>query len=319
MHRKVTFKHLVMSAFLLMCIPFGTERIASAQGCPAWKEFIASINPEHSSWKELYNLFIKYRGCGDGTYAEGYSDFVTRSLARHWDRLDQLAILSDTNKSFRDFVLTHIDATADRDDIALLFSNAQERCPASFIALCSVIVDAGHAALAEGVGAKFTSFAGFELGTVTLATIQKALGPAQLVETGEAGEYTASVCYRVPGGVVMFFAGEMDGPEHNLSGFGFAKKPDRNPCSKWPTALAVPDLIIGGLHLGISVSEFTRIVGVPIRMIGKKAYADFESKRTMSKEEIHRLPEELQAMVKTGEQQNYFDVVVSVVATFSNG
>ena len=170
---------------------------------------------------------------------------------------------------------------------------------------------------AEDVGAKFTSFAGFELGTVTLAGVQRKLGPTQLVETGDAGEYTASVCYTVSGGVVMFFAGELDGPEHNLGGFGFAKETDRKPCSEWPMTPAVPNLAIEGLRLGLSVSEFTRIVGVPVRIEGKKAYAFFEGKRTMTEREIQRLPEEVQGMVKTGQQQNYFDVVVSVVATFS--
>ncbi|MCE5263695.1 MAG: hypothetical protein LLG97_09195 [Deltaproteobacteria bacterium] len=172
---------------------------------------------------------------------------------------------------------------------------------------------------AEDVGARFTSFAGFDLGTVTLAGVQRRLGPAQLIETGDAGEYTASVCYTVPGGVVMFFAGELDGPEHGLGGFGFAKETDRKPCSKWRTTLAVPNLVIGGLRLGLSVSEFTSIVGVPVRIEGQKYYAFFEGKRAMTKQEMQRLPQEVQGMVKTGKQQNHFDVVVSVVATFSAG
>lgn len=185
--------------------------------------------------------------------------------------------------------------------------------------VCLAVLLLGSNAKAEDVGAKFTSFAGFELGTVTLADIQRALGSARVVETGDAGEYVASVCYSVPGGVVMFFAGELDGFNHNLGGFGFAKRTDRKPCSKWPKTPAVPDLVLGGLRLGISVSEFTRIVGVPVRVEGRKVYAFFEGKRTMTKEEIQREPQEVRAMIKTGEQQNYFDVVVSVVATFSNG
>lgn len=39
----------------------------------------------------------------------------------------------------------------------------------------------------------------------------------------------------------------------------------------------------------------------------------------MTEEETSRFPRDVQAMVKTGEQQNYFDVVVSVIATFSQG
>nr|NJM04326.1 hypothetical protein [Desulfobacula sp.] len=185
--------------------------------------------------------------------------------------------------------------------------------------ICIFTLCLNVSAKAEDVGAKFTSFAGFELGTVTLTSVQAKLGPSKLVETGDAGDYTASICYAVPGGVIMFFAGELDGPEHNLGGFGFAEETNRKPCSEWPMTLGVPNLAIGGLCLGLSISEFTLIVGAPVHIEGKKAYAFFEGKRTITKREIQRWPEEVQGMVKTGQQQNYFDVVVSVVATFSAG
>ena len=58
-------------------------------------------------------------------------------------------------------------------------------------------------ARAEDTGERFTSYAGFELGTGTLADVQNTLAPSQLVETGQAGEYIASVCYAVSGGVVI--------------------------------------------------------------------------------------------------------------------
>ncbi len=152
-----------------------------------------------------------------------------------------------------------------------------------------------------------------------LADVQKVLGNAKIVETGDAGEYTASICYVVPNGVVLFFAGELDGPKHNLGGFGFAKETDRRPCAEWTASLATPNLFIGGIKLGLSLEEFTNIVGAPVRMEGNKAYTFFENKRTMTEKEILRLPKEVQAMVKRGEQQNYFDVVISIIATFSNG
>jgi hypothetical protein len=188
----------------------------------------------------------------------------------------------------------------------------------AYIALSSALL-ISVTAKAEGVGEIFTSFAGFQLGAVKLANIQNQLGTAKVVETGDAGEYTASVCYAVPNGVVLFFAGELDGPEHNLGGFGFAKKTERKPCGNWPATLTAPALDIGGLRLGLTMKEFTNIVGTSVHLEGNKAYALFEGRRTMTEEETSRLPKEVQVMVKTGEQQNYFDVVVSVVATFSRG
>ncbi len=174
-------------------------------------------------------------------------------------------------------------------------------------------------ARAEDNGSQFASFAGFSLGTIKLDDVQKTLGPAKLVETGDAGEYTASVCYVLPGGIILFLAGELDGPNHHLGGFGLASKTEREPCSKWPTNRAKPTLNIAGLQLGMSMPEFTRQVGAPIRIEGQKAYAAFESKRIMSQAEMQRLPEDVQKMIQTGKQQNYYDVVVSIMATFNNG
>jgi hypothetical protein len=58
--------------------------------------------------------------------------------------------------------------------------------------LCMVLVS-GSASAQEGSG-QFTSFAGFHLDTVTLAEVEHQLGPAKLVESGDAGEYEAKIC-----------------------------------------------------------------------------------------------------------------------------
>ncbi len=187
----------------------------------------------------------------------------------------------------------------------------------AYILLISTLLF-GVTAKAETMGEKFTSFAGFELGSVRLADIQNKLGKAKIVETGDAGEYTASVCYAVPNGVVLFFAGEMDGPEHHLGGYGFAKETERKPCVNWPANVAIPGFAIGGLQIGLTLKEFTKIVDTSVHMEANRAYAFFESKRTMTKEELSRYPKDVQKMVARGEQQSYFDVVVSVVATFEN-
>ena len=174
-------------------------------------------------------------------------------------------------------------------------------------------------ARAEDNGSRFTSFASFSLGTIKLDDVQKTLGTAKLVETGEAGEYTASVCYVVPTGFILFLAGELDGPDHDLGGFGFARQTERQPCSQWPPNRAKPKLNIAGLQLGMSIAEFKRSVGVPIRIEGQKVYASFESKRKMSQTEIQRLPEDVREMIQTGKGQNYYDVVVFIAAIFNNG
>ncbi len=186
----------------------------------------------------------------------------------------------------------------------------------TYIALATTLL-IGTTAKAQNMGEKFTSFADFQLGTVKLSNIQDQLGVAEVVETGEAGEYIASVCYNTPHGVILFFAGELDGPEHDLGGFGFAKKTERKPCRNWSATSTAPTLDIGGLRLGITLKEFTDIVGTSVRVEGDRAYAVFESKEIMTEEEISHLSKEAQAMIKKGELQNYSDVLVSVIAIFS--
>ncbi len=166
------------------------------------------------------------------------------------------------------------------------------------------------------MGSKFTSFAGVELGKATLDGIQKVLGRAKVVETGDAGEYLASICYAVPGGVVLFFTGELGRSQHELEGFGLARKTDRKPCSKWPASKSAPKLVLSGLELGMSAAEFRRVLGVKVQSEGKEMVARFEGKLKLSRQDIQRLPKEDQAMIESGKQQDYFDVLVSVKATF---
>ncbi len=155
----------------------------------------------------------------------------------------------------------------------------------AYIALASTLL-ISFTVKAESLGERFTTFAGFQLGAVKLSDIQNKLGAVKLVETGDAGEYIASVCYATPDGLVLFLAGELDGPEHTLGGFGFAKKSERKPCGNWPATLAAPALYIGGLRLGITLKEFTNIVGTSVHVEGNKAYAFFESSRSMTKKKL---------------------------------
>jgi hypothetical protein len=69
----------------------------------------------------------------------------------------------------------------------------------------------------------------------------------------------------------------------------------------------------------MSIPEFTRLVGAPVHMEGQMAYVHFESKRKMSQTEFERFPKDVQRMVQSGEQQDFYDVIISIVATFKNG
>lgn len=172
---------------------------------------------------------------------------------------------------------------------------------------------------AQNSGEQFTRFSNFSLGSGTLADIAAIIAPVKIKKTGEAGEFVASICYRTPEGFAAFVAGEMDGPENSLGGFWISRNEVRAPCVLWPADRSPPPLVIGAVHLDMTLSEFKQVVNRPIIWTDGWAMVTFESIRKLSPEEIARLPPEVSAMMKQGQQQDYMDVIVSVSARFSKG
>lgn len=99
------------------------------------------------TWDALYKSYKSYRLCDDGAIAEGYSDSVARILAHHWGTLPRFASLGKEDDGFRKFVLRHIDATDDTEDLAVIEKNAKGRCPAGLTALCGDISRRAHRAI----------------------------------------------------------------------------------------------------------------------------------------------------------------------------
>ena len=131
---------ILLTAALTLFISAGHECNAQPPACPDVISVAAAVSQDHlKNWNDLSQLFKKYRGCDDGALAEGYSDFVVRTLARRWDTLQELKKLVAEDKTFEDFVLKHIDASADPADTVTALRNAKERCPAASAQLCSAI------------------------------------------------------------------------------------------------------------------------------------------------------------------------------------
>jgi hypothetical protein len=95
------------------------------------------------SWDSLYKSFRLYRNCDDGAIAEGYSESVARILVDHWDTLPRLAELAKKSDKFWHFVLKHVDATENPDDLQKIKLNSIRRCPAGLRLVCG---DLGRAA-----------------------------------------------------------------------------------------------------------------------------------------------------------------------------
>lgn len=171
-------------------------------------------------------------------------------------------------------------------------------------------------ASAQTSGNQYTSFAGFKLGTVDLSQVQKRLGSAPLIETGDAGEYVASLCYKTKFGLVRFISGEMGGATHDLLAFGISPLKKSIDCMIYPAKYAPNVLEISGLHLGMSKIDFMKNVGVKVRWEGNIGYAFFESKRTMNAKELSRFSADQRVEITNGNLQNYVDISISVTGQF---
>lgn len=88
-----------------------------------------------NSWDRIYDWYKKLRNCDQGAPAEGVSEAVARNLVDRWETLPRLGELAK-NVGFRHFVLKHLDATLNADDLKKISTNATERCPTNLHSLC---------------------------------------------------------------------------------------------------------------------------------------------------------------------------------------
>lgn len=91
------------------------------------------------TWQDVYSSYRRYKQCDDGAISEGYSASVADLLATHWDRVGELAKLSNAHPDFERFVLRHIDETMTMDQGNAIKDNAGRKCPAGARHTCDSI------------------------------------------------------------------------------------------------------------------------------------------------------------------------------------
>jgi hypothetical protein len=101
------------------------------------------------SWADLRRWSTSYADCDDGYFAEALDDDVAVFLAKRWRDLPKLEREIAREPRFREFVLRHVGATADSDDLEAVKKNATQKCPARSSALCAAIAAAAQSALEE--------------------------------------------------------------------------------------------------------------------------------------------------------------------------
>jgi hypothetical protein len=81
------------------------------------------------TWDKLYQSYLRYSGCDDGSIWEGYSDSVVQLLAHHWEVLSQALVLFAADAGFYKFVLKHVDPTTKTEDLKMIHVHASHSCP----------------------------------------------------------------------------------------------------------------------------------------------------------------------------------------------
>jgi hypothetical protein len=176
-----------------------------------------------------------------------------------------------------------------------------------------------NAAYAGEKGYEYTTFFGFTLNEVTLSDIQKKLGNSPMIETGDAGDYEACICYLLPSGyTIRFLSGELGGQSHELGGYSVQNKiteADEKCMHLYSSEAKRFKPEVGKLKIGMTKKEFIKNFGEKIKWTKDKATIFFESKRKMTKKEIEDMTRFSQGII----QEPYFDIGISLISTFKEG
>jgi hypothetical protein len=124
--------------------------VTFAKECTREEAMAAEVNTAHlPDWKQIYGAFERFSHCDDGAIAEGFTESVVHLLATHWEALSQLASFARKNSEFRNFVLRHINDTADFSELKQIAHLARTQCPSEHGALCSAISQAASPTLLD--------------------------------------------------------------------------------------------------------------------------------------------------------------------------
>lgn len=134
-------------ATIMLLLPSQSPRAASRVCTPAQARKAEDVAGKASSWTGLHDAFKKFGHCDDGAIAEGFSDSTVSILAGQWNTLPQLLTLIRKDPLFGQFVLRHVDATADANQLMEITIQAKQNCPTGGLNLCSDLHDAAWRAI----------------------------------------------------------------------------------------------------------------------------------------------------------------------------
>jgi hypothetical protein len=140
-------RHLAVLIFAVLTLPVSAAETACSMNDQHW---LSNELPSLTSWRAIRRSFQRYvPQCDDGFIAGGYSEAIVVMLSHRWSSLHELATVANRNPQFGKFVLQHIDASADLDDLKRIKAQAANQCPPKHQTLCVSI----HTAAVEAIKA----------------------------------------------------------------------------------------------------------------------------------------------------------------------
>lgn len=98
------------------------------------------------SWEAIHKKYVAYAKCDDGSIAEGNSEAMARMLIDKWQDIAKIQSLINHDSGFKNYVVRHIDATLDTDDLHQTITLSPESCLTKNKALCVKFIAAAKSA-----------------------------------------------------------------------------------------------------------------------------------------------------------------------------
>ncbi len=127
---------------LLICLLVWAGPVSACVCSSADAQAAEQSSATLDSWQSIYAAHKRFGHCDDGAIAQGFTESVVHLLATRWSSLAEAQRLFAKDPSFQQFVVRHIDASADSAELGQIAALAKQQCPVSDRLLCNQILKA---------------------------------------------------------------------------------------------------------------------------------------------------------------------------------
>lgn len=139
-------RRMVILCMLLVLTTAGIS-LAQRPNCAGQGVFRAQDSlRQYCSWTVIYKFYRLYSTCDNAFVTDAFSSAIVKALAEKWDSLPELRKAAGTDSAFIDFLLRHIDSTAETVFLKKILANTNN-CRKGFEHLCARIRKKTSAAL----------------------------------------------------------------------------------------------------------------------------------------------------------------------------